>query len=355
MRPSRSIPIFSRLVSTQVTSTPISAKQAPDTSPTYPVPTIVIFIRRGYLSHLPGQAAAAFGARGVGVALFHLHRRAGGVPLHLLGEGLKFLHGGPGPGVGSEAGEVALRDVAGRELLEQSLDLGEEFAVVGGRSHDEGVVAEDVAQHVRNVGRREVVDRDRTYALRGQRAGDFVGELLRVAVHRAVGQHHAPLARVAAQAVVDVEHARNFALPYGAVCRADRLDGQCAELGQRLLHRHAVFAHDAGVVAAHLVPVVVEAHLAVGDAAVERPEGAECVGRKERPVLGAVGNHHLGPVHHRCEVEREREASAQVERVALLDLQRVVGDAVVACEHLEGLGVADDPHVGVDAAQHLHR
>ena len=50
MRPSRSIPIFSRLVSTQVTSTPISAKQAPDTSPTYPVPTIVIFIRRGYLS-----------------------------------------------------------------------------------------------------------------------------------------------------------------------------------------------------------------------------------------------------------------------------------------------------------------
>ena len=36
--------IFSLFVSTHVTSTPISAKHVPDTKPTYPVPTIAIFI-----------------------------------------------------------------------------------------------------------------------------------------------------------------------------------------------------------------------------------------------------------------------------------------------------------------------
>ena len=36
-------------VSTQVTSTPISAKQVPVTKPTYPVPTIAIFMILIYL------------------------------------------------------------------------------------------------------------------------------------------------------------------------------------------------------------------------------------------------------------------------------------------------------------------
>ena len=42
--PAIRLSIFCLSISTHVTSTPISAKQAPDTSPTYPDPTMAIFI-----------------------------------------------------------------------------------------------------------------------------------------------------------------------------------------------------------------------------------------------------------------------------------------------------------------------
>src|SRR6185503_17622812 len=44
-RPFRSIRIFASSLSTHVTSLPVSARQAPRTSPTYPLPTTVIFMR----------------------------------------------------------------------------------------------------------------------------------------------------------------------------------------------------------------------------------------------------------------------------------------------------------------------
>ena len=136
--------------------------------------------------------------------------------------------------------------------------------------------------------------------------------------------------------------------------RTDRPDGQRADLLERLLHGTAVLAHDAGVVAAHLVPVAVGLDLRIGDAAVERPERAEGVAGEERPVAGAPRDHRLGPVHHRDHVERQRLA-AQIERVALLDLDRAPGDAVKPFDHLERLGIADDLDVGIDAAQRRDR
>src|ERR1700682_2172143 len=42
--PSLSVAIFDSSLSTQMTSFPFSARQAPTTSPTYPVPTTAIFI-----------------------------------------------------------------------------------------------------------------------------------------------------------------------------------------------------------------------------------------------------------------------------------------------------------------------
>jgi hypothetical protein len=42
--PRRNSSIFRSLMSMQVTSTPMSAKQVPDTSPTYPVPTMANFM-----------------------------------------------------------------------------------------------------------------------------------------------------------------------------------------------------------------------------------------------------------------------------------------------------------------------
>ena len=69
--------------------------------------------------------------------------------------------------------------------------------------------------------------------------------------------------------------------------------------------------------------------------------------------------HHVtivsGAVHHRDQVERKHLAAAQVERVALLDLDRASGDAVEPADHLERLGVADDFEVGVEAAQRRDR
>ena len=46
---------------------------------------------------------------------------------------------------------------------------------------------------------------------------------------------------------------------------------------------------------------------------------------------------------------------AQPERVALLHLDQPLADAVEPFDHGEGLGVADDAHVGVEAPQRLDR
>ena len=133
--------------------------------------------------------------------------------------------------------------------------------------------------------------------------------------------------------------------------RADRADIESSEFLQGLLHRGAVFAHDAGVVAAHLVPVAVGIDLRIGDAAVEGTERAESVAREEYPFLGQPRNHRLGPVDHRDEVEREALAAAQIEPVTLLDFKHAGADAVVAADHLDRLGVADDLQFGVAQAE----
>src|SRR5437016_8450248 len=60
--PSLSIAIFDSSLSTQMTSFPFSARQAPTTSPTYPVPTIAIFILYLSLGAAP-QTSVRGGAR----------------------------------------------------------------------------------------------------------------------------------------------------------------------------------------------------------------------------------------------------------------------------------------------------
>ena len=201
-----------------------------------------------------GERAARVDHRGR-VALLHLHGTAHRLPLHALGELLHPAHGGRGPREGAEEGEVALRDAARLEAAQQLLDGREKLGVVGRAADDERVVAEDVAQHDRRIGVGEVVDPDPPHARLGQLPGDAFGHLFRVAVHRTVGHDRARFAFVAAQTVVQIYHAGNLALPDGAVRRADGPDRKPADLLQRLLHGDAVFAHYAGVVAAHLVPV----------------------------------------------------------------------------------------------------
>ncbi len=243
-----------------------------------------------------------------------------------------------------------MRDAAGLDAAQQLLDGREELAVVGRATDNERVVAEDVAQDNRRIRYREVVDNDLLHPLLDKAAGDAFGRLFRIAVHRGVGHDDPLFSLVAAHAVVEVDHLGDAALPNGSVRRADRRNGQRADLLQGLLHRGAVLADDAGVVATHLVPVAVGVDLRIGNAAVECAERTEGVAREERLLLGAPRDHRLGPVYHRHQLEGERLA-AQIERVTLLDLERAVADAVVAGNHLQGLGIADDRYVGIELPQ----
>ena len=153
-------------------------------------------------------------------------------------------------------------------------------------------------------------------------------------------------ALVTAHLVVELHHAGDLSAPDGAVRRADHGDVERGDLRQGALHGLAVFAHDAGVVTAHLLPEGFDVELLVRHAAVQCAERAERIAREDRTLLGAPRGHRLGPVHHRNHAERQRQP-AQVEHVALLDLDRTARDAVVALDHLQRLGVADDPHGGI--------
>ena len=59
-----------------------------------------------------------------------------------------------------------------------------------------------------------------------------------------------------------------------------RFDGKAAQFLEGFLYGCAVFAHDAGVVAAHLVPEMVQRKLAVQDTAVQGTERAERIRRE---------------------------------------------------------------------------
>src|SRR4026207_78953 len=59
IRPRRSIRTFASTLSTQMTSLPVSAKQAPTTRPTYPVPTTAILIALVYSLTKPPPYHAA--------------------------------------------------------------------------------------------------------------------------------------------------------------------------------------------------------------------------------------------------------------------------------------------------------
>lgn len=116
----------------------------------------------------------------------------------------------------------------------------------------------------------------------------------------------------------------------------------------------AVFAHDAGVVAAHLVPEMVQRKLAVQDTAVQGTERAERIRREEYLVFGAIGDHHFGPVNHRRHIERE-VFLAERNAFALFDFPGEGMDAVISVEHLKGFGIAHDLHLGVEQAQGFDR
>ena len=108
------------------------------------------------------------------------------------------LHCGAGPGERAEVAEEAILHLAQLDLREHHLHLGVELAAVGGATHDEAAVVEDVAQDVGAVALADVVHGDVAHAAVGEGRGDVLSHLLGVAVHAAVDDRHAVEAFVAA-------------------------------------------------------------------------------------------------------------------------------------------------------------
>ena len=114
--------------------------------------------------------------------------------------------------------------------------------------------------------------------------------------------------------------------PDDAVARRDHLDRQVLERLEGRLCLTAVEREDVGVVLLGLVVEHGEVVLVV-EAAAGGEVLAEGVVREEDLLLGAVGDHAVGPVEHRGRHELQR-ALAEGERVAGLDA--LVGQVAVA-------------------------
>ena len=93
--------------------------------------------------------------------------------------------------------------------------------------------------------------------------------------------------------------------PNGAVRRAYILNRQIGflELGEYFLYKAAVLAHNASVVAVHLLPAEREIHILVEYMSVECTERTESIGREQDLLGWHVGEHYFRPVYHRSENE----------------------------------------------------
>ena len=178
------------------------------------------------------------------------------------------------------------------------------------------------------------------------RLGYDLGHALGVAVHGAVAYHDALFGLVAAQAVVDADDLLHMLVPHRSVGGAEIVELHAGQLLERILHGRAVFAHDVAVVTHHLEPEGVAVDVGVDDAAVEGAEAAERVAREEHVAGGVECHHRLGPVHHGGK-HKLQGVGTQLERVVVLHLHQIVGDAVEALGHAECLLVAHNLDFGI--------
>ena len=137
--------------------------------------------------------------------------------------------------------------------------------------------------------------------------------------------------------------------------RANHLDVKRGGLLEHILHLHAVFAYDVGVIAACVVdPLALKVHLVGEDVAAQSAKGTKGVGREEHLVGSVVGHHHLGPMHHGSHDELKAMATGD-NLVALfhhLHLFRFVGEELL--DHLCRLGGAHHRSLG-ERYQYIHQ
>ena len=251
------------------------------------------------------------------------------------------------PAVGAEGeGFVAFGGQA-LEVAEEGGD-GRHHLVVDGRGADGEVFArEDVGQDVGEGVFLDVVE-GRGDALLLEGLGDGAGHLLGGVPHGVEDDDGALLEDARRPLLVEVVDLFDVGAPDDAVARRDHLDRQVLERLEGRLCLTAVEREDVGVVLLGLVVEHGEVVLVV-EAAAGGEVLAEGVVREEDLLLGAVGDHAVGPVEHRGRHELQR-ALAEGERVAGLDA--LVGQVAVAgLESLEALRDARDD-LGVRAVRH---
>ena len=193
---------------------------------------------------------------------------------------------------------------------------------------------------------RDIVYRDVLYSRLRCCACDVFGHTLGVAIHRAVADNESFLGLLLRHTVVHPDYLIYVFVPHRTVCRADIIELHARKFLQCVLHRHAVFAHDVGVVAHHLQPERVAVDVLVDYSAVERTETAESIAREQRVCRSVERNHSLRPVYHRSEYERQFVAS-QVDEIAVFHLSCVVVDAIEALNHAVGFLVSHDFYFGI--------
>ena len=207
-------------------------------------------------------------------------------------------------------------------------------------------VLEERRQDFRVVGHGRIEHHSGNPLIRQLRGQNLSG-VLRVAVHRRIGDRHALLFRgVGGPETVLFDDIGQIFPPDQAVEGADILDVQALQLLQSGGDLGAVLAHDVDVIAPGLVqPIPVKVHLVGEQRPVQRSKGAERVRGEEDLVRTVVGHHHLRPVDHGGHAEGQR-MPPQGQGLPLFDHQGVDGGLSEKLgEHRQGLLVAHHRHI----------
>ena len=228
-------------------------------------------------------------------------------------------------------------------------------AVIGRRREHQMAQAEALRHQLGYIGLGNIIHRDIAHAALREQARQYVRSVLRIAVHGRIGDQNAlGLRLVGAPLLVLVQQQPQIRLPDRAVQRADGLDIQRRRLFEQCLHLRAILADNIGVIPARIVhPHAVDVDLVVHDIARQRTERTECVRGKQSLVQLVIGDHDLGPVHHRRHDEVQRMAAGG-ELVPLGNDQRALlrVHSVELLQHAQRLGAAHELGLRI-AAQHL--
>ena len=188
------------------------------------------------------------------------------------------------------------------------------------------------------------VEQTRRDAALDERLDDLAGHRLGGVPHRVVHHDRVVLGLKRAPARVGLEDLGHVAAPDDAVARRDHVDVEPAERVEGAHDVARVGHHDVGVVLLGLREHLGQSHLVVealrgGEMLAERVVG------EQDAVLGAVGDHVVGPVHHDRLGELQR-ATADAQAVAGFD-RHVAQVAVMGGQALHAVrGAAVDLGVG---------